>query len=65
MTFDLLFISAWHQAPFNLAWKKKIILGCKFHILGIKTTLGQDIAKNLLVYVLTCNSRTLNWVKLN
>ena len=29
---------------------EKIILGCKFHILGIKTTLGQHIAKNLPVY---------------
>ena len=31
-------------------WLEKIILGCKFHILGIKTTLGQHIAKNLPVY---------------
>ena len=29
---------------------EKMILGCKFHILGIKTTLGQHIAKNLPVY---------------
>ena len=29
-----------------------MILGCKFHILGIKTTLGQHIAKNLPVYQL-------------
>ena len=27
-----------------------MILDCKFHILGIKTTLGQHIAKNLPVY---------------
>ena len=29
---------------------EKMTLGCKFHILGIKTTLGQHIAKNLPVY---------------
>ena len=28
-----------------------MILGCKFHILGIKTTLGQHIAENLPVYI--------------
>ena len=33
---------------------KKMILGCKFHILGIKTTLGQHIAKNLPVYMDGC-----------
>ena len=30
---------------------EKMILGCNFHILGIKTTLGQHIARNLPVYV--------------
>ena len=30
---------------------EKMILGCKFHILGIKTTFGQHIAKNLPVYL--------------
>ena len=29
----------------NLIRLEKLILGCKFHILGIKTTLGQHIAK--------------------
>ena len=29
---------------------EKMILSCKFHILGMKTTLGQHIAKNLPVY---------------
>ena len=30
-----------------------MILGYEFHILGIKTTLGQHIAKNLPVYKLS------------
>ena len=34
-----------------------MILGCKFHILGIRTTLGQHIAKNLPVYVVEATMR--------
>ena len=40
---------------------EKIILGCKFHILGIKTTLGQHIAKNLPVYIASC--LCVHWLK--
>ena len=32
-------------------WLEKMILGYKFQILGIKTTLGQHIAKNFPVYL--------------
>ena len=33
---------------------EKMIIGCKFHILGIITTLGQYIAKNLPDYMSSC-----------
>ena len=39
-----------------------MILGYKFHILGIKTTLGQHIAKNLPVYMVNGSLRNkLQW----
>ena len=55
MTFDPLFKVLMVIFQLGTGWHsirlEKMILGCKFHILGIKTTLGQHIAKNLPVYM--------------